>query len=56
MVLPTPTLPLSRTVNPGIKVDDPEYVWNVMPVPVPRPLTVNTPDNGPDVPIPTLPD
>ena len=41
-VVPTPTLPLSKTVRPWVKVG-PEYVWNVTAVPVPAPLTVNAP-------------
>ena len=52
-VVPTPTLPLSRTVNPWTKFDP--VVCSVIPVVVPLPLTVNPPYTLPVVPTPTLP-
>ncbi len=54
MVVPTPTLPLSKTAKPNWE----ELVFKVVkvkPVWVPNPLTVNAPVNGAEVLIPTLP-
>ena len=53
LVVPTPTLPLSKTVNPWVKFDP--VVCSVIPVEEPNPFTVNAPISGPDVPTPTLP-
>ena len=53
-MVPTPTLPLSRTDRPNWE-ESVLIVVNVSPVVVPNPLTVNWAGSGPDDPIPTLP-